>query len=93
MATQEKVGTRERIMYASAELFRRQGYTGTGVKQITDVPAGSRLWEASWTPDGTRILADWESNRIGVFVDPDTGETTTINGQIVMTHPGLRPIP
>ncbi len=43
---------------------------GTGLKQITDVPAGSRLWEASWTPDGTRIIADWESNRIGVFVDP-----------------------
>jgi AcrR family transcriptional regulator len=26
--------TRDRIMDASAELFRRQGYTGTGVKQI-----------------------------------------------------------
>jgi AcrR family transcriptional regulator len=26
--------TRERIVDASAELFRRQGYTGTGVKQI-----------------------------------------------------------
>jgi AcrR family transcriptional regulator len=27
-------GTRERIVNSSAELFRRQGYTGTGVKQI-----------------------------------------------------------
>ena len=26
--------TRQRIVTASAELFRRQGYTGTGVKQI-----------------------------------------------------------
>jgi AcrR family transcriptional regulator len=26
--------TRERLMTASAELFRRQGYTGTGLKQI-----------------------------------------------------------
>ena len=28
-------GTKERIMEATAELFRRQGYTGTGLKQIT----------------------------------------------------------
>ena len=27
-------GTRERIVSASADLLRRQGYTGTGVKQI-----------------------------------------------------------
>jgi AcrR family transcriptional regulator len=27
-------GTKERIVEAGAELFRRQGYTGTGVKQI-----------------------------------------------------------
>jgi AcrR family transcriptional regulator len=36
--------TKERIMDSSAELFRRQGYTGTGVKQIVseaDAPFGS----------------------------------------------------
>lgn len=36
--------TKERIVYASAELFRRQGYTGTGVKQIVtaaQAPFGS----------------------------------------------------
>ena len=36
--------TRERIVTASAELFRRHGYTGTGVKQIVDAaraPFGS----------------------------------------------------
>ena len=26
--------TRERILYATAELFRRQGYAGTGLKQV-----------------------------------------------------------
>ena len=37
-------GTKERIISASADLLRRQGYTGTGVKQIVaaaGVPFGS----------------------------------------------------
>jgi AcrR family transcriptional regulator len=37
-------GTKERIMDSSAELFRRQGYNGTGVKQIVaaaNAPFGS----------------------------------------------------
>ena len=29
------VGTRDRIVTATAELFRRQGYNGTGLKQVT----------------------------------------------------------
>lgn len=36
--------TRERILDAGAELFRRQGYTGTGLKQLVtkaDAPFGS----------------------------------------------------
>lgn len=36
--------TRERILYAAADLFRRQGYTGTGIKQIVaeaEAPLGS----------------------------------------------------
>lgn len=32
--TLAKVPTRERILYATAELFRRQGYSGTGLKQV-----------------------------------------------------------
>jgi AcrR family transcriptional regulator len=39
-----ETGTRERIVNATAELFRRQGYTGTGVKQIVaeaQAPFGS----------------------------------------------------
>jgi AcrR family transcriptional regulator len=37
-------GTKERIMEASADLFRRNGFTGTGLKQIVDTaraPFGS----------------------------------------------------
>lgn len=36
--------TKERILYASAELFRRQGFSGTGVKQVVaaaQAPFGS----------------------------------------------------
>jgi AcrR family transcriptional regulator len=33
------VGTRERILTATAELFRRQGYNGTGLKQVTQAAA------------------------------------------------------
>jgi AcrR family transcriptional regulator len=36
--------TRQRILYAAAELFRRQGYAGTGLKQVVteaDAPFGS----------------------------------------------------
>lgn len=37
-------GTRDRILTATAELFRRQGYNGTGLKQVTvaaEAPFGS----------------------------------------------------
>lgn len=43
-STTEKVPTRDRIVFASAELFRRQGYAATGLKQIVgaaDAPFGS----------------------------------------------------
>jgi AcrR family transcriptional regulator len=33
-ASSARAGTRERIVESSGELFRRQGYNGTGVKQI-----------------------------------------------------------
>jgi AcrR family transcriptional regulator len=36
--------TKDRILYASAELFRRKGYTGTGLKEVTtqaQAPFGS----------------------------------------------------
>jgi AcrR family transcriptional regulator len=43
-STQEKPGTRERIVQASAELLAKQGYNATGVKQIVSAaqaPFGS----------------------------------------------------
>jgi AcrR family transcriptional regulator len=41
---EQTLGTRDRIMDRSAELFRRQGYAGTGIKQIlaaANAPFGS----------------------------------------------------
>jgi AcrR family transcriptional regulator len=41
---EDRPGTRDRLLGATAELFRRQGYTGTGLKAITaaaQAPLGS----------------------------------------------------
>jgi AcrR family transcriptional regulator len=57
-ATKERIGTRDRIVYASAELFRRQGYTGTGLKQVVaqaEAPFGSLY---HFFPGGKEQLAD-----------------------------------
>lgn len=56
--THAEVGTRDRILFTSAELFRRQGYAGTGLKQITaqaEAPFGSlyHFW-----PGGKQHLAE-----------------------------------
>lgn len=50
--------TRDRILFTSAELFRRQGYAGTGLKQVTtqaEAPFGSlyHFW-----PGGKEQLAE-----------------------------------
>jgi AcrR family transcriptional regulator len=53
-----RVPTRERVLYASAELFRRQGYAGTGLKQIaaeSDATLGSVY---HFFPGGKEHLAD-----------------------------------
>jgi AcrR family transcriptional regulator len=58
MQTAAAVPTRERIVYASAELFRRQGYAGTGLKQIaaeSDATLGSIY---HFFPGGKEALAD-----------------------------------
>ena len=58
------VPTRDRILYASAELFRRQGYAGTGLKQIateSHAPFGSLY---HFFPGGKEQLAD-EVLRVG----------------------------
>ncbi len=61
------VPTRDRILYATAELFRRQGYTGTGIKQVlaeADAPYGSLYHHF---PGGKRQLADEVIRAGGAF--------------------------
>lgn len=61
------VDTRERIIEAGAELFRRQGYAGTGVKRIADAasaPFGSLY---HFFPGGKEELADAVIRRSGEF--------------------------
>src|SRR4051794_40520660 len=55
---EQRPGTRDRILFASAELFRRQGYAATGLKQVTaqaEAPFGSlyHFW-----PGGKQALAE-----------------------------------
>ena len=59
--------TRDRIVNASAELFRRQGYTGTGLKQVVaeaDAPFGSIY---HFFPDGKEQLGDEVIRVAGAF--------------------------
>ena len=59
--------TRDRIMFASAELFRRQGYTGTGLKQIVadaNAPFGSLY---HFFPGGKQQLGDEVIRMAGEF--------------------------
>lgn len=56
--TASEIPTRDRILYASAELFRRQGYAGTGLKQIATeacAPFGSVY---HFFPGGKEQLAE-----------------------------------
>jgi len=66
---------------------------GTGRRQITHVPAGKRLWNPTWTPDGTRITAGFEDTRQGAFVDPVSGEVEPFPPTDKMSRPRLRPSP
>jgi AcrR family transcriptional regulator len=58
MPSATQIPTRDRILYTSAELFRRQGYAGTGLKQIASearAPFGSVY---HFFPGGKEQLAD-----------------------------------
>lgn len=79
-------GTRDRLMEATAELFRRQGYTGTGLKQIVtraDAPFGSLY---HFFPGGKEQLgADvirWSGAGylalVGQFFDPEPDLPTAV---------------
>ena len=62
-----KVPTRNRILFATAELFRRQGYNGTGLKQVVaeaDAPFGSLYHHF---PGGKVELADEVIRKAGAF--------------------------
>src|ERR1044072_8376037 len=57
--------TKARIMDATADLFRRQGYTGTGIKQIVadaSAPFGSIY---HFFPGGNEALAGEGTRRFG----------------------------
>jgi AcrR family transcriptional regulator len=59
--------TKDRIVNASADLFRRQGYTGTGLKQIVaaaDAPFGSLY---HFFPGGKEQLGEEVIRRSGAF--------------------------
>jgi AcrR family transcriptional regulator len=59
--------TKQRILYASAELFRRQGYAGTGLKQISEAshaPFGSLYHHF---PGGKEELGDDVIRQAGEF--------------------------
>lgn len=66
-ATIAEPGTRERILFAVAELLRRQGYAATGLKQVTAearAPFGSlyHFW-----PGGKEALAEEALRTGGAF--------------------------
>lgn len=61
------IPTRDRILYATAELFRRQGYSGTGLKLIVaeaKAPFGSLYHHF---PGGKQQLADEVIRASGAF--------------------------
>ena len=57
-ATAQREGTRERILYAAAELFRRQGYAGTGIKQIAAAAEAQLGSIYHFYPGGKEELAE-----------------------------------
>jgi AcrR family transcriptional regulator len=66
-AAPTKVPTRDRILFATAELFRRQGYNGTGLKQVVadaDAPFGSLYHHF---PGGKGELGEEVIEKAGAF--------------------------
>jgi AcrR family transcriptional regulator len=62
-----RIPTRDRILFATAELFRRQGYNGTGLKQVVaaaDAPFGSLYHHF---PGGKAELGDEVIRKAGAF--------------------------
>ncbi len=62
-----KIPTRERILYATAEQFRRQGYNATGLKQVlaeAEAPFGSLYHHF---PGGKQELGEEVIRQAGAF--------------------------
>src|SRR5437764_12475644 len=57
-ATDTRIPTRERIIYATAELLRRQGYAATGLKQIAAESEATLGSVYHFFPGGKEQLAD-----------------------------------
>jgi AcrR family transcriptional regulator len=79
-------GTRERIVEASADLFRRQGYVGTGVKQIVadaSAPFGSlyHFFPGGKEQLGAEVIR-WSGARYGELIaavfDPAPDPVTAV---------------
>ena len=63
------------------------------VSDSTQVETGRRLWNPTWTPDGTRITAAFEDASQGVWVDPVTGAVEPFPTSQLMWRPRQRPVP
>lgn len=63
---------------------------GTRLRSLTNVPTGWRLWQPTWTPDGTRITAtlDQPGSRAAVYVDGDGTVSATLTPA---THTRMQP--
>lgn len=68
---------------------------GSNLRQITDVPAGQRLFQPTWSPDGEAIVATLQTGgadtRRAVLVDPTTGAITPVSTTL-STHARLQPV-
>src|SRR5215472_1844248 len=62
-------GTRERILDASTELFRRQGYSGTGLNQIVAEAQAALGSIYHFFPGGKQQLGEEAIRRSGALYD------------------------
>ncbi len=81
--------TRDRIVFATAELFRRQGYNGTGLKQVVaeaDAPFGSLYHHF---PGGKTELGEEVIHSAGAFFQ---ALVTAVYDEEKTTEAGVRAI-
>lgn len=68
---------------------------GSGLRQLTDMPAGDLMIQPSWTPDGTTIVATRDEAATGraiVFVDPVTGAIEPLPNGATRSYGRVQPI-